>query len=380
MKWMHLADLHIGKTVNGFSMLEDQRVVLAQIVEHVRAEGPDAVLVAGDVYDRQVPSEQAVRLYDEFLTALAKLGVPVLVVAGNHDSAERLAFGGQLLRQSGVHVCGVFDGAPQRVTLHAGGAPVHFYLMPFVKPAAVRRFFPEAGIESYNDALKAVLSAAKVDADAPNVLVAHQFFAASGAEPERSESEIQPVGGLDRVDARLCDAFDYVALGHLHGPQRVGRETVRYAGSPLKYSFSECRQSKGVTVVEMQGGAFAHRRLPLRPLHDMREVRGPLEALLDKSVVQDADPEDYLRVTLTDEREVPGALPKLRGAYPNIMLLGYDNARTRAASSFAEAPAVRHKTPFELFCELYQTQNGAALDDDLAQMVQRALRQTEETP
>ncbi len=360
MKLIHLSDLHLGKRVNEFSLLEDQRHVLAQILQIVDRERPDAVLIAGDVYDKTVPSVEAVRLLDWFLVELARRGPAVFAISGNHDSPERMAFGGRLMAGSGVHLAPVYDGTMVPHTLWDAHGPVDLYLLPFLKPAAVRRFFPERAIDDYGDAVAAALGGAPVDPARRNVLVAHQLV--TGAD--RCDSEEISVGGLDDVDVSVFDGFDYVALGHLHGPQRVGRETVRYCGTPLKYSFSEARHHKSVTVVELgEKGTIAVRTVPLVPLRDMVELRGTYEELTRRDVCARASG-DYVHLTLTDEEDVPDAVGKLRLFYPWLMKLDYDNARTRAGRLVEEeeAAAVR-RSPLELLEGFYTQQNGRPMGE-----------------
>ena len=356
MKLFHLSDLHLGKRVNEFSMLEDQRYILDRILELTRTQQPDAILLAGDIYDKPVPPAEAVELFDRFLVALSALGVPVLVISGNHDSAERLAFGGRLMSQSGVHFAPVYSGSIAPITLQDAHGPVRFWLMPFVKPAQVRRFFPEAEIGSYTDALRTALEALALDPACRNVLVTHQFV--TGAS--RSESEEISVGGTDNVDAAVFDAFDYVALGHIHGPQQVGRPTLRYCGTPLKYSFSEVGHQKSVTVVPLaEKGKVTLSTLPLVPLRDMSELRGRYEELTLKAYY-DGQPwrEHYLRITLTDEEDIPEAISRLRVIYPWLMRLDYDNCRTRMQNTVEGAANVEQKSELELFAELYEKQNN----------------------
>ena len=268
MKLIHLSDLHLGKRVNECSMLEDQQYILGEILRIIDSEAPDAVLIAGDVYDKSVPSAEAVTLLDDFLVQLASRRVQTCLISGNHDSAERLSFGGRLMDAAGIHIAPVYDGSLTPLTLSDEHGPVDIYLLPFLKPVQVRRFFPDEDIESYTDAMAAVLRAANVDTARRNVLVAHQFVA--GAVP--CESEEFSVGGTDNVAVCVFDDFDYVALGHIHGPQKVGRETVRYCGTPLKYSFSEVSHKKSVTVVEMgEKGSVGIRTVPLVPRRDMSE-------------------------------------------------------------------------------------------------------------
>lgn len=358
MRFFHLADLHIGKTVNGFSMLEDQRHILGQVLALAQEHRPDALVLAGDIYDRVSPGAYAVRLYDAFLTDAARQGLPVLVVAGNHDSADRLGFAGRILQESRVYSFGPCTGSGTTVTLGAGDAETDFTLLPFVRPGMVRRFFPEERLDTHHDAVRLVLENTPLRPGVKNVLVAHQFVVAGGERPATSDSEVVSVGGTEEVDAALFDAFDYVALGHLHGPQRVGREAVRYAGSPLKYSFSERHHQKGVTLVEL-GEEVTTRLLPLAPLRDMRQVEGTLDELLQPLVVAAGDPEDYLKVVLRDEEEVPDAIGKLRRAYPNVMELRYHNRRSEALGAGPAGPGIEQKSPLELFVEFYTQQNGA---------------------
>ncbi len=360
MKLIHLSDLHLGKRVNEFSLLEDQRHVLAQILQIVDRERPDAVLIAGDVYDKTVPNVEAVRLLDWFLVELVRLCPAVFVISGNHDSPERMAFGGRLMAGSGVHLAPVYDGTMVPHTLWDAHGPVDLYLLPFLKPAAVRHFFPERTIDDYGDAVAAALDGAPVDPARRNVLVAHQLV--TGAD--RCDSEEISVGGLDDVDVSVFDGFDYVALGHLHGPQRVGRETVRYCGTPLKYSFSEARHHKSVTVVELgEKGDVAVRTVPLVPLRDMVELRGTYEELTHRDVCARAAG-DYVHLTLTDEEDVPDAVGKLRLFYPWLMKLDYDNARTRAGRLVEEEAAAVRRSPLELLEGFYAQQNGRPMGEE----------------
>ena len=271
MKLIHLSDLHLGKRVNEFSMLEDQRHILWEIIRIIDSEGPDGVIIAGDVYDKPVPPAEAVALLDEFLFSLSGRGTEVFVISGNHDSPERLAFGGRIMEHSGIHLAPVYNGNVRPVTLTDRYGDLKLYLLPFVKPAHVRRFFPEREIVSYTDAVSAAVEAMEIDMSCRNVLVTHQFV--TGAV--RCESEEISVGGADNVDAAVFDGFDYVALGHIHGPQQVGKPTLRYCGTPLKYSFSEAGQKKSLTVVELrEKGQVEVRTVPLAPLRDMAELRG----------------------------------------------------------------------------------------------------------
>lgn len=362
MRFIHLSDLHLGKRVNDFSMLEDQQYILTEILQIIDRERPQAVVIAGDVYDKSVPSAEAVALLDDFLVRLAGRGLQVLVISGNHDSPERMAFGGRLMAQSGVHLAPVYGGEVAPVTLADEYGPVKFYLLPFVKPVHVRRFFPQREIASYTDAMAAAIGGMAVDGTARNVLVTHQFV--TGAE--RCQSEEISVGGTDSVDVSVFDPFDYVALGHLHGPQHVGRETVRYCGTPLKYSFSEAKHQKSVTIVELgEKGRVDVRAVPLTPLRDMVELRGSYSEVTLRSFYEGTHwREDYVRIILTDEDDVPDAMAKLRVIYPCLMALDYDNRRTRWSGQLDAEAGVRRRSPLELLEEFYAQQNGRPMGEE----------------
>lgn len=375
MKFIHLSDLHIGKRVNEFSMLEDQKYILEKILETAEAEAADGVILAGDLYDKPVPPAEAVRVLDAFLTRLAEMGMPVFAVSGNHDSAERVAFGAQLFSGRGVYVSPVYDGKVEYISLRDSFGEVRVYLLPFVKPAVVRHVFEEEEIDSYQDAVRAAVEHMKVDPAVRNVLVAHQFV--TGAA--RCESEEILVGGLDNVDAAVFDQFDYVALGHIHSPQHVGRETVRYCGTPLKYSFSEAGQEKSVTVVELgDKGDVGIRKIPLKPLRDMRRIRGSYMEVTDRAFYQDMNMEDYVQITLTDEEDVPDGMQKLRVIYPNLMRLEYDNTRTRESGDVNGACEVEQKSELELFGEFYELQNNQAMSGKQEALVRRLIEEVQE--
>ena len=355
MKLMHISDLHLGKIVNGFSMLEDQKYILEQILSMAEAERPDGVLVAGDVYDKRVPAAEAVGVLDGFLTRLADI-CPVFVISGNHDSAERLAFGGRLMTAAGVYVSPVYEGTVRTVQLRDAFGPVHIHLLPFLKPVQVRRFFPEAEITNYNEAVGAALSGLDLADGERHVLVTHQLV--TGAQS--CESEELSIGGSENVDAEVFEGFDYVALGHLHGPQRAGGDHIRYCGTPLKYSFSEANHRKSVTLVTLgEKGDTKIETRELHPLRDLREIRGTYQELMARSFYQDTDlPESYLHITLTDEEDVPEALHRMRLVYPLIMKLDYDNTRTRSHQNPLDQRVDARQTPLELFRQLYETQNN----------------------
>lgn len=373
---MHLADLHLGKRVNGFSMMEDQEYILNRILEIMEEEQPDALLIAGDVYDKTIPPAEAVRLMDDFLTAVAAKHVPVFLISGNHDSAERVAFGHQLMQGSGIWISPVYDGTIRHHTLEDRWGEVNIYLVPFLRPSVVRSFFPDAEIGDYTDALGTILEGLQLDTSKRNVVLAHQFVTAAGALPETCDSEQLSVGGLDRVDGSVFSPFDYTALGHLHGPQRVGSETIRYAGSPLKYSFSELHQKKSVTVAELrEKGEAEIRQIPLQPRREMIELRGTFEEILAEARKKGEPQTDYYHMILTDETDVVDALSRLREFYPNIMLLDYDNRRTRSQKEVEQLDRVEERTPGELFAALYEQQNGQEMQPDQKEYLEGLIRE-----
>lgn len=354
MRLIHLSDLHIGKRVNEFSMLEDQEYILKEILGIIDDEQPDGVIIAGDVYDKSVPSEEAVKLLDSFLTSLAKRKLQVYIISGNHDSAQIAMMGDGLVRPYKLE-----DGKGQMVNI---------YMLPFVKPAMVRAVFPDEAddIKDYTDACRVAVEHMDVDEKVTNILVAHQFV--TGAV--RSESE-ENVGGLDNVDVSVFDSFDYVALGHIHGPQKVGRETVRYCGTPLKYSLSEAKHTKSVTVVDIpENKKIEIRTVPLVPMHELREVKGTFDELMDRRNYDGTAVDDYLYVVLTDEDDVPDALGKLRTVYPNVMKLGYDNTRTRVTQTIDDGAVLEGKKPIDLFEELYEKQNNRQMSDEQKSFIQ----------
>ena len=367
MKLLHLSDLHLGKRVNEFSMLEDQEYILEEILRVLDGEQPDAVLIAGDVYDKPVPPAEAVQLFDKFLTKLAAKNTQTFLISGNHDSSERLAFGARLMEGSGIHISPVYGGEVKPVELADEFGPVRVYLLPFVKPASVRRFFPEREIGSYTEAGAAGGGAKDLGPPGRNVLVAHQFV--TGAS--RSESEEISVGGSDNVDVSVFDGFDYVALGHIHGPQNIGSERVRYCGTPLKYSFSEVKHAKSVSIAELgKKGELTVRTVPLIPKRDLAEIRGTYMELTAKAFYEGKNREDYYHITLTDEEDIRDAVGRLRVIYPNLMKLDYDNLRTRLGGRVEAARQVEKKTPLELFAEFYRKQNNQDMSSEQASLVE----------
>ena len=361
MRFLHLSDLHLGKRVNEFSMLEDQAYILKEILNIIDEQKVEAVLIAGDVYDKVIPPAEAVRLLDDFLTRLAARELPVFLISGNHDSAERVAFGSRLMSSRQIYLSPIFESDVEPITISDRHGEINIYMLPFVKPSLVKRVYPEEEIITYQDAVNAAVQHMQIDTDKRNVLLAHQFV--TGAA--RCDSEELSVGGLDDVDASIFDGFDYVALGHLHGPQKIGKETVRYSGTPLKYSFSEANQKKAAVIVDVEEkGKINIQQIPLVPKHDMREIRGTYMEVTALDFYKDMKTDDYLHITLTDEEDIPDAIGKLRTIYPNIMKLSYDNLRTRAAVTVRGTAEVEEKSPMELLKEFYELQNNQPMTDE----------------
>lgn len=365
---MHLSDLHIGKRVNDFSLLEDQKYILKKIINIIDEEKPEAVIIAGDVYDKSVPSAEAVQLFDGFLVSLSERNLKIFIISGNHDSPERLSFGARLMNPKGVYISPVYQKGISPIVLKDEYGDVNFYMLPFIKPVHVRAHFSDKEINSYNDAIQTAIEDMDVDNKQRNILITHQFI--TGAK--RSESEDISVGGSDNIDANLFKDFDYVALGHLHSPQRMTRDSIRYCGTPLKYSFSEARDQKSVTIIDFKKkDDLEISTVPLVPKRDMREIKGTYRQITEKSFYQDTNTEDYLHITLTDEEEIPEAIGKLRVIYPNIMKLNYDNTRTRKGIVITGTSKIDEKSPIELFEEFYEMQNNQPLNEEQKELIER---------
>lgn len=377
MKLLHLADLHIGKRVYEYSMLEEQKRALTQAVSMAIEQEVDVVLIAGDVYDKSVPSIEGVKLLDSFLTALSEKNIPVFFISGNHDCSERLSFGKRLLETAGIYVSGAYEQQIQRITLSDCYGEVNFYLLPFMKLQQIEVLEGEEVPKDYTQAIQLLLNRLSIDTTKRNILLAHQFVGGVGINLVETDSETKSVGGLDSIDYRIFDIFDYVALGHLHKAQQVGRETVRYAGSPIKYSFSEARHVKSAALVTIkEKGTIKIEKLPFTPLHDMREIKGTLKQLTQDEVVKAADREDYMHITLTDEEEIYDVFGKIRAVYPNVMLLDFDNTRTRAKGvGMVTEQAIQTYGTLELFREFFLKQTGSAMEETQEKMVQDILEE-----
>lgn len=370
MKIMHLSDLHIGKKVNEYSMLQDQIYILKEILHIIDNEKVETVIIAGDVYDRSLPPNEALELFDEFLYQLSGRNVNVFVISGNHDSPERISYGGRMMTENKIFLSPVYDGNVKPITLNDDYGEVNFYLLPFVRPADIRRYFPDENIENYTDAVKVAIDNMNVDFSERNILVTHQFV--TGAELSESEDII--VGGTDNVSGEVFDGFDYVALGHIHREQTVGKDNIRYCGTPLKYSFSEAKHIKSVTILDFNDkGNIEYSKIPLTPFRDMREIRGTYYELTLKSNYESTNTEDYLHITLTDEEDIPDAIGKLRSIYPNIMKLDYDNLRTRGSGTVDAIENIESKSPFELFADLFKQQNNQDMSEEQEEIMRNLI-------
>lgn len=371
MKFIHLSDLHIGKRVNEYSMLEDQEYILNQIISIIAEQKPDGVIIAGDVYDKSVPSAEAVALFDDFLVNLSKRNLYVFVISGNHDSPERIAFGGRLMEANKIYMSPVYDGGLSPVTLEDEHGKINIWMLPFVKPIHIRKFNEDVEISSYTDALRVAIDNLNVDSSERNLMITHQFV--TGAD--RTESEEISVGGTDNVDVSIFDIFDYTALGHIHRPQNCKSEKVRYSGTPLKYSFSESKDIKSVTLVELkEKGNLSVSTVPLKPMRDMAEIKGKYDEIMLRDFYKNTSyQEDYVHITLTDENDIPDAIGKLRTVYHNLMKLDYDNLRTRNMNSVDGAENVEKKSPYEHFSEFYEKQNNQLMNDNQSDFMKKVI-------
>ncbi len=371
MKFFHLSDLHIGKKVNGFSMIEDQKYIFDEIIKYIDKLKPNAVLIAGDVYDKTIPSIEAVNLFDEFISSLAKRNLTVIISSGNHDSPERLAFAAKLLKSNNIHISSVFNGRVEKVVLSDEYGEIDVYMLPYLKPIHVRKYFNDALIETYDDAIRTVVGSIDVDKTKRNIILAHQFI----INGKISDSEEYSVGTIESISAKIFDDFDYVALGHLHGPQSIDRKTLRYSGSPLKYSFSEVNHKKSIASVDIfdKKADIIINKLPLVPIRDMVEIKGSYEKLMSKNYYENLNLGDYYHITLTDENDILNAVSKLRTVYKNIMKLDYDNTRTRSNGKIKSLKSIKEKSPIEIIDEFYNMQNNIKLNDEQIEFLNKSI-------
>lgn len=399
MKLFHLSDLHIGKLLCGYSLKENQERVLSRIVAYAQEEHPDAILICGDIYDKSVPSGEAYVMFDRFLEALSEIRprIPVFIIAGNHDSPERLSYASAFLEKHSIYLS-VFppvreDEYLKKITLEDEYGPVDFYLLPFLKPGYLRPLLPEGSAFSYEEAVRFLLSREKIDPGRRNVILSHQFYTAGQSEPETCDSEVAVAmaGGLDKIDISVLDAFDYAALGHLHGSQKVGRMSARYCGTPYKYSVSEEHHHKAVTVVELgkKGEEPQLRFLPLSGLQDVRRLRGTLEEVLAAAESAAPSPSagqpsvsgvchDFVSVTITDEQEPYRIRERLEERYDHLLELRVDNARTRARMAESGTENDPAPEPMEAFRQFYETVNHTPLPEEGERVMKRLIREIQE--
>jgi len=377
MKILHLGDLHLGKSLGDFDLFDDQKFILDQILELIDMRSVDTVLIAGDVYDKSIPSEAATRLLDSFLVNLTKRKVKTFIISGNHDSDDRLNFGSQLFESNDIYISSVFDGKLHKYPVNDNGNEVNIYMLPFVKASQVRHFYPDSKIESYEDAVRSVLDDTEIDNDKVNILVAHQFVAGQDEDPALGGSEsagTQSVGLVEKIGYRCFDAFDYVALGHIHSPQRVGRDEIRYAGSPLKYSLSEVNNDKSVPVITVNGKNDIDIELvPLKPMRDMRHIKGKIKDLLDKTNVK--TPDDFIYATLTDEDIINDAMGIFQMTYPNTVKIDYDNSRTRAVEQVDISKIAQNRSFTELISDFYKQIYGIEISPEEMEVMRDAARE-----
>ncbi len=366
MKFIHLGDLHIGKSIGEFDLIEDQKYILDQILDIAEKNGIDAVLIAGDVYDKTIPSEAAVRLFDYFICRLAEKRIKTLIITGNHDSDERLNFGSSLFEARDIFISAKYEGKLFKKEVEDSDGKVNIYLMPFIKASQVRHFYPDEEIENYDDAVRVVLDKSMINPEERNILVAHQFVAGKSADPQLGGSEsvsTQTVGLVEKIGADCFTDFDYVALGHIHSPQSVGREEIRYAGSPLKYSLSEASNNKFATIVNLgKKGDVDIKLEPLYPMRDLRHLKGRMKQLLKKENI--VAPEDFIYVTLTDEETVGNAMGIFQQYYPNTIRIEYDNSHTRELQQTDITQITENKTFGEMISDFYQMVYGCEISEE----------------
>ena len=380
MKILHLSDLHIGKIVLEQSMLDDQKYMLNQIIEKIQEEKIELVLISGDIYDRGVPPSEAVTVLNNFLKALIKdLHLKVCIIAGNHDSKERLNFGSEIFKSDGLYISSIYDGNIDKVELEDEYGKLNIYMLPYIKPIEVRQFFEEdVDVSSYHNAVKEVILKENINEKERNIILSHQFVTAGGIEPEKSESETLYLGGTENVDVSCYDKFDYVALGHIHGPQRIGRDTARYAGTILKYSFSEVHQNKSLTIIDFKEKENLKIDLiPLKPLRDMRVIKGPIEELTKEENYSKTNREDYIRAIITNEEQVYDAIGQLRKIYPNVLRLDIENSKAKIDSEtkLSDLDNIKKKDEVELFNEFYKYQNNQDLNEVQLEIIKNVIKE-----
>lgn len=379
MRILHLADLHIGKIVLEQSMLEDQKYMLNQVIDKIKEEGIELVLISGDIYDRSVPPSDAVVCLNNFLKTLVKeLKIKVCIIAGNHDSKERLGFGSEIFAEEGLYISANYNGNLDKVELEDEYGKLNLYMLPYIKPVEVKEFFEDKEITSYHDAVKSVIEKETINKKERNIILSHQFVTAGNEEPERSESETLTLGGTENVDVSCYKNFDYVALGHIHGPQRIGRDTARYAGTILKYSFSEVNQKKSLVVIDFkEKDNLEINLIPLKPLRDMRVIKGPIEELVKEENYKGTNREDYIRAIITNEEPVYDAIGQIKRVYPNTLRLDIENSKMNSSieKELSNLDNIKKKDEVELFNEFYNFQHNQDLNDIQLEIIKEVVKE-----
>lgn len=384
MKIMHLADMHLGKILQEQSLIEDQEYMLNKIIELIKEKNIEAIVISGDIYDRSVPPTEAVNLLDTFLNTIIKeLKKKVFIIAGNHDSKERLGFGNKIFENDGLYIESKYEGTIKKVQLEDEYGKLNIYMLPFIKPIEVRKYILEEqeNTLSYDETIHKIIEKENIDESQRNIILTHQFVTAIGTDVERTESEVVSVGGLDNVDVSNFKQFDYVAIGHVHRPQRVGRDTARYAGTMLKYSFSEVNHKKTIPIIDFkEKGNIDIKLEELKPLRDMREIKGPIEELTKKENYEGENTEDYIRAIITNNEPVYDAIGKIRKIYPNVLKLEIQNAKTAMNMEQQEnnLQNVRNKSEIELFNDFYKFQNNIELNDEQVEFMEKLIKQIKE--
>ena len=380
MKILHLSDLHIGKSIHEQCMLEDQKYILNQIIEEIKERKIEIIIISGDIYDRSVPPSDAVIVLNNFLKTLIKdIKIKVCVIAGNHDSKERLNFGSEIFAEEGLYISSIYSGKIDKIELQDEFGKLNIYMLPYIKPIEVKQYFDEeVDISTYNNAVKKVIEKEEINENERNIILSHQFVTAGNIEPEKSESEIRYLGGTENVDVSCYDKFDYVALGHIHGPQRIGRDTARYAGTMLKYSFSEVNQRKSLTIIDFkEKGNIDINLIPLKPLRDMRVIKGPIQELLKEENYINTNREDYIRAIITNEEPIYEPMSQIKKVYPNTLRLDIENSKTvtNSEDKMSDIDFIKKKDELELFNEFYKMQHNQELDELKLEMVKKVIEE-----
>lgn len=379
MRILHLADLHLGKILQEQPLIEDQKYMLEEIIKKVQEENIEIILISGDIYDRSIPQTDAVDMLDYFLNKLIKdLKKQVFMISGNHDSKERLGFGNKIFENDGLYISSKYEGQIKKVELQDEYGKLNIYLLPFIKPVEVKKYF-EDEILSYDETIKKIIEKENIDETQRNIILTHQFVTCIGEEVERTDSETISLGGIDNVDISNYDKFDYVAIGHVHRPQRIGRDTARYAGTMLKYSFSEVNHKKTIPIIDFkEKGNINIKLVELTPLRDMREIKGPIEELTKKENYKNTNTEDYIKAIITNEEPVYDAIGQIRKVYPNVLKLEIQNSKSSVSQNDEkekELQNIKNKSEVELFNEFYKFQNYTELNDEQSQVIENIVKE-----